>query len=59
MVMRMVYRLRERIEAKVNRLPLVLRTRQRGDMLSRITNDVDNVQTALQQAFTLAGLLRC
>ncbi|MBB5833266.1 ABC transporter ATP-binding protein [Brachybacterium aquaticum] len=51
-VMRIVYRLRERIEAKVNRLPLsYFDTRQRGDLLSRTTNDVDNVQTALQQAF--------
>ena len=51
-VMNIVYRLRERIEAKVNRLPLkYFDTRQRGDLLSRTTNDVDNVQTALQQAF--------
>ena len=51
-VMEIVYRLRERIEAKVNRLPLsYFDTRQRGDLLSRTTNDVDNVQTALQQAF--------
>ncbi|MGP5641016.1 ABC transporter ATP-binding protein [Brachybacterium tyrofermentans] len=51
-VMRIVYRLREKIEAKVNRLPLsYFDTRQRGDLLSRTTNDVDNVQTALQQAF--------
>src|SRR5699024_6678023 len=41
-----------KIEAKVNRLPLsYFDTRQRGDLLSRTTNDVDNVQTALQQAF--------
>ncbi|MCT1655532.1 ABC transporter ATP-binding protein/permease [Brachybacterium muris] len=51
-VMRIVYRLREQIEAKVNRLPLsYFDTRQRGDLLSRTTNDVDNVQSALQQAF--------
>ncbi|GAA1489325.1 ABC transporter ATP-binding protein [Brachybacterium sacelli] len=51
-VMNIVYRLREKIEAKVNRLPLsYFDTRQRGDLLSRTTNDVDNVQTALQQAF--------
>ena len=50
-VMKIVYRLRQRIEAKVNRLPLsYFDTRQRGDLLSRTTNDVDNVQTALQQA---------
>ena len=51
-VMRVVYRLRQKIEAKVNRLPLsYFDTRQRGDLLSRTTNDVDNVQTAMQQAF--------
>ena len=51
-VMDIVYDLRERIEAKVNRLPLsYFDTSQRGDLLSRTTNDVDNVQTALQQAF--------
>ena len=51
-VMRIVYRLRQQIEAKVNRLPLsYFDTRQRGDLLSRTTNDVDNVQTAMQQAF--------
>ncbi|MGC5616868.1 ABC transporter ATP-binding protein [Georgenia sp. Z1491] len=51
-VMRVVYRLREAIETKVNRLPLsYFDTRQRGDLLSRTTNDVDNVQAAMQQAF--------
>ncbi|MCY1156988.1 MAG: transporter ATP-binding protein [Citricoccus sp.] len=51
-VMRVVYRLRQDIEAKVNRLPLsYFDTRQRGDLLSRTTNDVDNVQQAMQQAF--------
>ncbi len=51
-VMRIVYRLREDITAKVNRLPLSYFDRnQRGDLLSRTTNDVDNVQQALQQAF--------
>lgn len=52
-VMRIVYKLRQDIEAKVNRLPLQYFDRnQRGDLLSRTTNDVDNVQAALQQAFT-------
>ena len=52
LVMRIVFLLRQDIEAKVNRLPLsYFDTRQRGDLLSRTTNDVDNVQQALQQAF--------
>ena len=51
-VMRVVFNLRRDVEAKLNRLPLnYFDTRQRGDLLSRVTNDVDNVQQALQQAF--------
>lgn len=53
LVMRVVFRLRQDIEAKINRLPLsYFDTRQRGDIMSRVTNDVDNIQTALQQAFS-------
>src|SRR6478735_5803323 len=52
LVMRVVRRLRDDTESKLNRLPLnYFDTRQRGDVLSRVTNDVDNVQQALQQAF--------
>ena len=52
-VMRVVYDLREEVERKVNALPLsYFDTRQRGDVMSRVTNDVDNIQTALQQAFS-------
>ncbi|ROR83587.1 ATP-binding cassette, subfamily B [Plantibacter flavus] len=53
LVMRVVYTLRRDIERKLNRLPLsYFDTRQRGDLMSRVTNDVDNIQTALQQAFS-------
>lgn len=53
LVMRVVYTLRKDIEAKINRLPLsYFDGRQRGDVLSRVTNDVDNIQQALQQAFS-------
>jgi ATP-binding cassette subfamily B multidrug efflux pump len=53
LVMRVVYQLRQDIERKLNRLPLsYFDTRQRGDLMSRVTNDVDNIQTALQQAFS-------
>jgi ATP-binding cassette subfamily B protein len=53
LVMRVVYKLRADVEAKLNRLPLsYFDTRQRGDLMSRVTNDVDNIQTALQQAFS-------
>jgi len=53
LVMRVVFGLREDIERKLNRLPLsYFDTRQRGDLMSRVTNDVDNIQAALQQAFS-------
>lgn len=57
LVMRVVYNLRRDVEDKLNRLPIgYFDTRQRGDILSRVTNDVDNIQTALQQA--LSGLIQ-
>ncbi|GAA1631133.1 ABC transporter ATP-binding protein [Leucobacter chromiireducens] len=53
LVMRVVYTLRQDIEDKINRLPLsYFDGRQRGDVLSRVTNDVDNIQQALQQALS-------
>ena len=53
LTMRTVFALRERVEAKLHRLPLnYFDTRQRGDVMSRTTNDVDNVQQALQQALS-------
>ncbi|WP_415856483.1 ABC transporter ATP-binding protein [Sinomonas sp. G460-2] len=61
LVMRVVSGLRRDVEAKLNRLPLgYFDTRQRGDILSRVTNDVDNIQQALQQAFSqlLSSLLQ-
>jgi ATP-binding cassette subfamily B protein len=55
-VQRTVYRLREDVEAKLNRLPLrYFDTNPRGDILSRVTNDIDNVSQSLQQ--TLSQLL--
>ncbi len=55
-VQRSVYALRNQVEAKINRLPLSYFDRQtRGELLSRVTNDIDNVAQALQQ--TLSQLL--
>ncbi|OLF17434.1 ABC transporter ATP-binding protein [Actinophytocola xanthii] len=55
-VQRVVYRLREDVEAKLHRLPLRYFDRQpRGELLSRVTNDIDNISTTLQQ--TLSQLL--
>ncbi|AJT42671.1 ABC transporter ATP-binding protein [Psychromicrobium lacuslunae] len=52
-VMRAIRKLRSDVEAKLNRLPLNhFDSGQRGDVLSRVTNDVDNVQQGLQQAFS-------
>ena len=51
-----VYRLREQVEAKLGRLPLSFFDRQpRGELLSRVTNDIDNIAQSLQQ--TLSQLL--
>ncbi|WJY68908.1 putative ABC transporter ATP-binding protein [Corynebacterium auris] len=48
-----VYRLRQDVERKLNHLPLnYFDTRQRGDVMSRTTNDVDNVQQALQETLS-------
>jgi ATP-binding cassette subfamily B protein len=55
-VQRSVYTLRNQVETKINRLPLSYFDRQtRGELLSRVTNDIDNVSSALQQ--TLSQLL--
>ena len=55
-VQRSVRRLRDGVEAKIHRLPLSYLDRQtRGELLSRVTNDIDNVAQSLQQ--TLSQLL--
>ncbi|MDY5585217.1 MAG: ABC transporter ATP-binding protein [Arcanobacterium sp.] len=52
-VMRVIFQLRQDIEAKLHRLPLsYFDSNKRGDIISRTTNDVDNIQTALQQGFS-------
>lgn len=53
LVMRVVFQLRQDVESKIHRLPLsYFDNKQRGDVLSRVTNDVDNIQNALQQAIS-------
>ncbi|WP_028800994.1 ABC transporter ATP-binding protein [Streptomyces sp. 142MFCol3.1] len=50
-VNRTVYRMREDMQAKLSRLPLsYFDKRQRGEVLSRATNDIDNIQQTLQQS---------
>ena len=49
-VQRTMYGLRQSVEDKLNRLPLSYVDRQsRGDLLSRVTNDIDNLAQSLQQ----------
>ncbi|MBP2326622.1 ATP-binding cassette subfamily B protein [Kibdelosporangium banguiense] len=55
-VQRLVYTLREDVEAKLHRLPLrYFDSKPRGELLSRVTNDIDNISTTLQQ--TMSQLL--
>jgi ATP-binding cassette, subfamily B, multidrug efflux pump len=55
-VQRSIYTLRGEVEQKIHRLPLSYFDKQtRGELLSRVTNDIDNISQALQQ--TLSQLL--
>ncbi|MGY0056183.1 ABC transporter ATP-binding protein [Streptomyces sp. LZ34] len=63
---RTVFRMRGEVQAKLSRLPLsYFDTRQRGEVLSRATNDLDNINQTLQQTmgqlinslFTIIGVL--
>ena len=65
-IQRTIYRLRSDVEDKINRLPLSYFDRlQRGEVLSRVTNDMDNVSQTLQQTlsqaitsvFTIVGVI--
>ncbi|WP_031070200.1 ABC transporter ATP-binding protein [Streptomyces sp. NRRL S-118] len=63
---RTVYRMREDVQAKLSRLPLSYFDRaKRGEVLSRVTNDIDNISQTMQQtmgqlinsALTIVGVL--
>jgi ATP-binding cassette, subfamily B, fatty acid transporter len=55
-VQRTMVALRADVEDKVHRLPLsYFDSRQRGEVLSRVTNDVDNIQTSV--SLTISQLL--
>jgi ATP-binding cassette subfamily B protein len=55
-VQRTMVALRAQVEDKIHRLPLsYFDGRQRGELLSRVTNDVDNVQSSL--SMTISQLL--
>jgi ATP-binding cassette subfamily B protein len=54
-MVRSMWRLREEVEAKINRLPLSYFDRvQRGELISRVTNDIDNITQTMQQALSTA-----
>ena len=48
-----VFRLRQEVSSKLGRLPLsYFDSHPRGDILSRVTNDIDNIAATLQQTLT-------
>ncbi len=52
-MVRTMYRLRQQVEEKINRLPLSYFDRtQRGELISRVTNDIENITTMLQQSLS-------
>jgi ATP-binding cassette, subfamily B, multidrug efflux pump len=52
-VQRAMYRLRQRIEEKLDRLPMShFQEQSRGDVLSKVTNDIDNFSQTLTQTLT-------
>ena len=54
-VQRTMFRLRADVEDKLHRLPLAYIDRTpRGDLLSRVTNDIDNIAQSLQQTLSQA-----
>jgi len=55
-VQQAVYRMRGEVEAKFSRMPLsYFDSQPRGELLSRVTNDIDNIAQSLQQ--TMSQLL--
>jgi ATP-binding cassette subfamily B protein len=52
-VQRLMYRLREQAQAKLAHLPpSYFDSQSRGELLSRVTNDIDNLSQTLQQALS-------
>ncbi|WP_412176654.1 ABC transporter ATP-binding protein [Bacillus sp. T3] len=50
---KVVYKLREEVNVKLAKLPLkYFDTKTHGEILSRITNDIDNISNTLQQSLT-------
>ena len=54
-MVRAMWTLREDVEAKVHRLPLAYFDKvQRGELISRVTNDIDNITQTMQQSLSSA-----
>jgi ATP-binding cassette subfamily B protein len=54
-MVRAMWRLREQVETKINRLPLAYFDKvQRGELISRVTNDIDNITQTMQQSLSTA-----
>ncbi|MBW0255003.1 ABC transporter ATP-binding protein [Cellulomonas sp. PS-H5] len=54
-MVRAMWRLREQVETKINRLPLAYFDKvQRGELISRVTNDIDNITQTMQQSLSSA-----
>ncbi|WP_084003566.1 ABC transporter ATP-binding protein [Agromyces aureus] len=52
-MVRTMWKLREDVEAKLNRLPLSYFDKvQRGELISRVTNDIDNITQTMQQSLS-------
>jgi ATP-binding cassette subfamily B protein len=52
-VQRVVYELRREVDLKLSHLPLkYFDNHPRGEILSRVTNDIDNIQQTMQQTLT-------
>lgn len=52
-MVRTMWQLRESVEAKINRLPLAYFDKvQRGELISRVTNDIDNITQTMQQSLS-------
>ncbi len=53
-VQRTMFNLRSDVEDKLSRLPLrYVDSQPRGDLLSRVTNDIDNISQSLQQSLSM------
>ena len=52
-VQRTMFKMRRDVEGKIHRLPLrYIDKHSRGDLLSRVTNDIDNIAQSLQQSLS-------